>query len=78
MARGLSNLGGLYYAQGLYVQAEPLLKRSLAIKERALGPNHPDVAASLENMATLYRKTGRNKEAEAVEKRVAAIHAIKR
>jgi hypothetical protein len=46
--------------------------------EKALGPDHPHVAASLENMAALYRKTNRVKEAEVLEKRAAAIRAIKR
>jgi len=36
------------------------------------------VATSLGNMAVLYRKTGREKEAEALEKRAAAIRAAKR
>jgi hypothetical protein len=30
------------------------LKRSLAIRERALGTDHPDVAKSLNNLAKLY------------------------
>ena len=46
MAQSLNNLAGLYHTQGNYAQAEPLLKRSLAIKEKALGPEHPSVAAS--------------------------------
>jgi len=68
----------LYNAQGRSSQAEPFFKRSLAIWEKALGPDHPNVATSLENMAALYRKSGREKEAEALEKRAAAIRAIKR
>ena len=36
-------------------EAEPLYQRALAIKEKALGPNHPDVATSLNNLAELYR-----------------------
>src|SRR5262249_40486743 len=32
-----------------YVEAEPLLRRALAIFERALGPDHPGTAASLNN-----------------------------
>jgi hypothetical protein len=51
---------------------------SLAIREKALGPNHPSVAKSLENLAALYRVTDRTKEAEVLEKRAAAIRAIKR
>ena len=65
-------------AQRQYAQAEPLYKRSLAIREKALGPDHPDVATSLENVAVLYRKTGREKAVEELEKRAAAIRAIKR
>ena len=40
----LNNLADLYQAQGRYADAEPLYKRSLAIGEKALGPDHPDVA----------------------------------
>ena len=32
----MNNLGLLYQIQGQYAQAEPLLKRSLAISEKAL------------------------------------------
>jgi tetratricopeptide (TPR) repeat protein len=78
VATSLNNLAALYRAQGQYAQAEPLFKRSLAIREKALGPDHPDVATSLNNLAALFRKTGREKEAEALEKRAAAIQAIKR
>jgi Tfp pilus assembly protein PilF len=46
--------------------------------EKALGPDHPKVAQSLENMAQLYRKIGQEKDAEELEKRAAAIRAIKR
>jgi hypothetical protein len=40
----------LYDTQGQYASAEPLYKRSLAIKEKALGPDHPSMAASLNNL----------------------------
>ena len=56
--------------------AEPLYKRALAIREKALGPDNPAVATSLENMAALYRKTGRAKEAESLESRAARIRTI--
>ena len=42
----LNNLAELYRNQGRYAEAEPLYKRSLAIREKALGPDHPDVAHS--------------------------------
>ena len=41
--------------QGKLDEAEPLYTRSLAILEKALGPDHPDVAQSLNNNAELLR-----------------------
>ncbi len=38
LATTLSNLGGLYHAQGRYAEAEPLYNRALRIDEKALGP----------------------------------------
>jgi hypothetical protein len=43
VATNLNNLAGLYDEQGRYVDAEPLYKRALAISEKALGPDHPNV-----------------------------------
>ena len=43
----------------LTVTAEPLYKRALAIREKILGPAHPHVAASLNNLAALYGLQGR-------------------
>ena len=39
-------------------EAEPLYERSLAIQEKALGPVHPNVATSLNNLAALYKAQG--------------------
>ena len=65
----------LYRAQGNYAEAAPLYRRSLAILEKALGPEHPNVAQSLENYAALLRETGRADEAAAMEARAKAIRA---
>lgn len=40
-------------AQGKVDEAEHAQKQSLAIQEKVLGPEHPDVAASLNNLARL-------------------------
>ncbi len=53
--------------QGRYGEAEPLHKRALAIRQKALGPKHPDVATALENYAALLRETGRHTEATMME-----------
>ena len=66
------------YRQGRYERAIVVAKKALEVAEQAVGPDHPSVATSLKNMATLYKKSGREKEAEALEKRAAAIRAIKR
>ena len=54
----LNNLAALYRDQGRYGEAEPLYKRALAIDEKALGPDHPDVGRVLNNLAELYRDPG--------------------
>ena len=40
---------------GKYADAIPLAERALALREKALGPDHPDVALSLNNLAELYK-----------------------
>ena len=50
----LNNAGNYVSQRGYYTDAEPLFQRSLAILEKALGPEHPDVAGSLNNLAELY------------------------
>ncbi len=75
MATSLNNLAELYRVQGNYAEAAPLYRRSLVIREKALGPEHPDVATSLENYAALLRETGRADEAAEMEARAKAIRA---
>jgi tetratricopeptide (TPR) repeat protein len=72
-ATDLNNLAGLYHAQGKYAEAEPLYKRTLAIREMALGPEHPQTALSFNNLALLYFNQGRYAEAEPLYKRALAI-----
>lgn len=74
----LDNLAWLYYDQDGYAEAEPLFRRALAIWEKVLGPDHPDVARSLKNIAQLYRATNREKEGEELEARAIRILSIKR
>ncbi len=59
--------------QGRTAEAEPLLKRSLAIDEKTLGPEHPEMATSLNELALLYQAQGRYAEAEPLHKRALAI-----
>src|SRR3974390_617504 len=61
------------YQQGRYADAEPLYKRSLAILEKALGLNDPNVASLLNNLAELYEAQGRYADAEPILKSSLAI-----
>jgi tetratricopeptide (TPR) repeat protein len=61
------------YSEGRYTDALPLAKRVLAIREKVLGPKHPDVATSLHNLAEVYRSQGRYSDAEPLYKRSLAI-----
>ena len=54
LANNLDKQGNLYSDQGRYAEAETLSKRSLAIREKILGPEHPDVATNLNNLAYFY------------------------
>jgi tetratricopeptide (TPR) repeat protein len=56
-----------------YNEAEPLFLRSLAIWEKSLGKNHPDVATSLNNLAELYDVQGKYVEAEPLYQRSLVI-----
>ena len=61
------------YNQGRYSEAIPLAQRALALREKALGPDHPDVALSLYTLATLYQNLERYQDAEPLFKRNLAI-----
>ena len=49
------------------------MKRALAIDEQSYGPDHPDVAMGLNNVALLLKRTNRLKEAEPLYRRALAI-----
>jgi tetratricopeptide (TPR) repeat protein len=71
--RLLSQLGILFGSEGRYEEAEPLLRRVLAINEENLGSRHSVVAICLNNLASLLEKTGRPREAEQLMLRSLAI-----
>jgi hypothetical protein len=53
----INNQAMQLFVQGRPADAEPLLKRSLAIREKTLGPNNLEVATSLSNLAALPLKS---------------------
>jgi CHAT domain-containing protein len=60
--------------QGKYLEAIPIARLALAIREKALGADHPDVATSLNNLALLYKAQGNYTTAEPLYKRSLAIY----
>ena len=42
-------------AQGKLAEAEPLYQRAIEIGEKTLGPDHPNIATRLNNLATLLQ-----------------------
>ncbi|MEA2696923.1 MAG: eukaryotic-like serine/threonine-protein kinase, partial [Myxococcales bacterium] len=50
----LNNLGHMRQAQGLLVQALDYSQRAIVAKEKALGPDNPDLGITIGNMAFYY------------------------
>jgi tetratricopeptide (TPR) repeat protein len=62
------------YNAGQYAEAIPIAQRLLAIREKTLGRDHPNVATPLNNLAVLYRNQGRYADAEPLYQRSLAIY----
>ncbi len=56
-----------------YARAEPLLDEALAIRKKMVGENHPDYAATLSSLASLYYSKGDYARAEPLYERALAI-----
>ena len=69
----MNKLAGWLENRAEHGEAEPLHRRALAIDEKSLGPDHPDVAIGLNNLAELLRATNRFEEAEPLYRRAVAI-----
>ena len=63
-AEPLTTEGLNLYKAGKYREAEPLFVRALAIKEKIFGPEHPETAASLNDLAEVLRKLAQFTRAE--------------
>lgn len=72
-ARLLHQAGYYLTRRGRYDDGEPLYKRSLAIREKVLGLEHPDVAVTLNNLAALYDERGDYYKSEPLYQRSLAI-----
>jgi tetratricopeptide (TPR) repeat protein len=70
----LMNWCGMHWhGRANYAEAEPLYRRALRIREEQLGTDHPDVAASSNDLATLLQAQGKYAEAEPLYRRALRI-----
>jgi tetratricopeptide (TPR) repeat protein len=69
----LDRIGGYFLGRAAYSQAEPLLREGLAVREKTLGPEHPDTATSLNNLAVLLKAQGDFERARPLYERALAI-----
>ena len=70
----LNDLGNLYKDAGRLHDAETAFGRALAIGRATRGENHPNVAATIGNLATVMENESRFAEAEDLYKRTLATY----
>ena len=58
LAPVLNNMAELARAANRRSEAEPLYLRAVMILEKAFGPDHPDLAVTMTNLAELYDEQG--------------------
>ncbi|MEM0964409.1 MAG: serine/threonine-protein kinase, partial [Bacteroidota bacterium] len=63
-SRMLHTIGTVYARLDEYTAAEDALNDALALRERVLGPDHPDVAVTQSELAFLYERQGRFPDSE--------------
>jgi tetratricopeptide (TPR) repeat protein len=68
-----NNLSNVLAIHGQYERAERLARDAVALKERALGKDHPDVAISLNVLADILNEEGRPSDALPIANRAIEI-----
>ena len=72
-SRLMNDLGLFLHVRCQFSEAEPLVRRALAIDEASFGPAHPNVAIRLNNLALLLQDTNRFAEAEPLSRRAVEV-----
>jgi tetratricopeptide (TPR) repeat protein len=73
----LDALGETYRGLGLYERAETTHTKARAVRESALGPDHPDTLNSRNNLAVAYYAAGRTAEAIALHEATLKLYEAK-
>lgn len=66
-------IGMTYLELGIYPEAQRQLERTIELRRRVLGDDHPDELTSLRSLATLYLNQGKFAQAEPLYKRVLEV-----
>src|SRR5262249_3018587 len=54
-----NNIAQIHRMDRRFVEAEPLYRQALALWEKTLGPQHPDIALGYRNLGDLFRDEGK-------------------
>lgn len=73
LSKSLNNLGVVLVITGNLAPAISTMERTLAIRERVQGPDHPDVAKALENLSIMKKEYGDFAAALALQERALGI-----
>jgi serine/threonine-protein kinase len=63
-AQMIDVMGDVYFSLGLYPKSESMLARSVDIRRRALGPDHPDTLTSASDLGRTLSMEQRDQDAE--------------
>jgi tetratricopeptide (TPR) repeat protein len=69
----LTRVGKYLVKSAQYEQAEVFYQQALTFQEKVLGPEHPDTATTLHQMAHLYQEQGKYEQAETFHQRELTI-----
>src|SRR5262249_9242853 len=72
-ANRFQNRAAKYHSEGHAVRPEGLYLRALDLQQTAWGPDHPEVAHTLNNLALYYKQLGRLAEARPLYERALVI-----
>ena len=63
----------MHYSQEEYNQAKVFQEKALMIRKKVFGEDHPDVAASYDNLASVYKALGEYNLAKEYSEKVLMI-----
>jgi len=65
-ARLMDTMAQVYESLGLFTKARPLAEKAVALRQKLLGPDHPDTLRSTNLLANLEREVGHHTTAEKI------------